>query len=339
MKKVLLFLLLLVVSLAVVPLFLPKTLYVEDEYVFDYEVSSVFENFYDMKKYTQFDEWSQKDPHIKIDYSSPNSGPNAYFTWQSELPELGNGEMKIVDSKLEEFITYDITYDEMKGNTSELIFQKMDDHKTKVIWSFESAEASYPFQVYNWLMKSSVKEQLHLSLVNLDRLLKKEKQNNNKEPFAIKNFDQQQLFGVLQSTSIESGEINTAMAETLGFVKSYLRDAEHMEEKKIGKPIVLWKLYDIESNKAMFYAGYFIKEKVPEVDGMEYVDFEKSRVVTAVHKGSYNNLPNTYEAMRKYAESKGLELSPEWFNVYLNKPEEVKAESQLRTEINIPIIE
>ncbi|MGI9527858.1 MAG: GyrI-like domain-containing protein [Weeksellaceae bacterium] len=339
MKKVLFFLLLLVVALAVVPLFLPKTMYVEEEYVYDADVSDIFEQFYDMQKYTRFDPWVREDSLVKITYSSPSSGPNAYYNWESEVQDLGSGKMQIVDSRLEEFISYDITYDQMEGNTADIIFHKLDDNKTRVIWSFESAEADYPFQVFNWIMKSSVQDKIHQGLVNLDTLLKENQNSENKDPYTIKNVIDKRLFGVLQSTSIDDEEIFTAKDETLGFVRSYLIDAQKLEEKNIGNPVVYWKMYDLESQKAMFYCGYFIQKDVPEVDGMEYIELKGGRVINAVHNGSYRNLPNTYEAIKRYGESKGLELSPEWYNVYLNSPDHVKTESELRTEVNIPIIE
>ncbi|MXV37850.1 hypothetical protein GO491_04025 [Flavobacteriaceae bacterium Ap0902] len=340
MKKALFFLLLLVVALAITPLFLPKTLYVEEEYVFDENISTVYEYFYDMQKFTQFDQWSKKNPNVEITYSSPSSGPNASYVWTSNAGETQEGKVQIIDSKLDEFINYNLNFGETKGNVSEIIFQEMGDNKTRVIWTFESAEANYPFQVFNILMRNAVKEDLAQGFILLDNLLKKDKISSNPEPYSVKNMEEKKLFGVLQQTSLDQQEIDTAMAETFGFVRSYLIDANEVMRDSISNPVVLWKMYDVDDNTAIFICGYFIEDAdIPEVDGMEYTLLPAGRVIKGVHQGSYLNLPNAYSEMRNYAAKKGFKLSKDAYDIHLNTPEDVMVDSKLRTEIYIPLLE
>lgn len=343
MKKVLLILLFLVIILAVIPLFLPKTLHVEEEYVYDAPTEQVYDYFNNMKKFTQFDAWSEMDPNIKIDYSAPSSGVDAYYTWSSEDKNLGKGKMKITDARVNEFINYDLKFGKMEGNTAEAIFQKMDDGKTKVIWSFDSGEAGYPFQVFNVLMEGTVKNNLHKGMVNLDSLLQKSSKIDfantdiSKGGFQIVDEPAKKLFGILQQTSTSDEEMGTAMGESLGKVFSYLKDANGFTAEQIGKPVVLWKQYDTESNSALFYCGFFLDKEVAEKDDMEFVEVPAGKILTTIHNGAYNSMEVTYNRIHKFAETKNLELSKDTYDIYLNDPAEVK-EEELQTQIFVPIL-
>lgn len=343
MKKVLFILLLLVVALAVVPLFLPKTMHVEEEYEFNAPVERVFSHFNDLRRFTAFDAWSKKDPDIKLNFSSPATGDGASYMWSSKSRDLGEGSMSIADVKDNEFINYMLNFGEMKGNTTEVIFQKMDEGRTKVIWSFDSAEAGYPFQVFNILMKGSVKDNLHQSLVNLDSILSKQSevklvnQDITKGGFAVKEEKAKRLFGVMQQTTTSPEEMGTAMSESLGFVHSYLRDANGMTEEEIGAPVVLWKQYSEESNLALFYSGFIIAENVPEKDDLEYVLIPGGKYLTTIHNGAHNTISITYDRLHKFAEVNNLELSNSTYDVYLNQGGEM-AERDLKTQIYIPVL-
>lgn len=344
MKKVLFILLLLVASLAVIPLFLPKVMHVEQEYVYDVPTAQVYDYFNNMEKFTQFDAWSESDPNIKIDYSSPTYGEGAYYKWNSENKNLGKGKMQIGEAKKDEFISYDLVFGEMKGNTADVIFQKLDEGKTKVIWSFDSGEANYPFQVFNVLMKGTVQRNLKKGMENLDSLLQKSSKINlentdiHRGGFKVVEEPTKKLFGVLQQTSTSDEEMGTAMAETFGLVYSYLKDANGFTTQEIGKPVVYWKQYSEEQNSALFYCGYLVSKSATEKDEMENVEIPTGKYLTTIHNGAYNSLGITYSRLFKFVEMKNLSFSKETLDVYLNSPEHVN-EKELKTQIFMPIVE
>lgn len=343
MKKILFILLLIVVVLAVIPMFLPKTLHVEDEYVFDAPVERVFNHFNDLKKFTQFNAWSKKDPNMKLNFSSPAMGDGASYMWESNNRNLGTGNMSITDLRTNEFIDYNLDIGDMKGNTTQAIFQRLDDSKTKVIWSFDSAEAGYPLQVFNLLMKGTVQKNLKESFVNLDSILSKQtaanypNQDINKGGFQIVQEPAKRLFGVLQQTTGDQEEMATAMNETLGFVHSYLRDANGLTEEEIGYPVVYWQQYNPDSNLALFYCGFFPKKDAVEKDDFEYVAIPAGKFLTTVHNGSYIGLNETYKRLHQFSEVNNLELSNSTLDVYLNDAT-VTDEKELKTQIFIPVL-
>ena len=343
MKKILFLLLLLVVTLAVIPLFLPKVMHVEEEYVFDAPVESVFRHFVDLKKFTAFNAWSTQDPDIKLNFSSPAIGEGASYMWESEDRNLGMGNMSITDLRDYEFILYTLQFGDMKNNSTEAIFQRMDDGKTRVIWSFDSEVDGYPYQVFNLLMKGTVRDNLRESFVNLDSILSKQNAANypnqdiQKGGFQVIEQPAKRLFGVMQQTTGGEDELTTALNETFGLIHSYLRDANGFTEEEIGNPVVLWKQYTPDSNLALFYCGFFPSKVATEVDDFEYVEIPAGKYLTTIHNGSYAGMGETYKRMYHFAEVNNLELSTSTHDVYLNDAT-VTPEKELKTQIFIPVL-
>lgn len=343
MKKVLFVLLLFVVALAVLPTFLPKTMHVEEEYVFDAPIEKVYNHFNDLQKFTQFDAWSKKDSTIILTFSSPANGEDASYQFKSNNKKVGDGSLKIISTKINEFINYEMNFGDINGNTSEVIFQRMEDDKTRVVWSFDSDDAKYPFQIFNLLMKGSAKENLKKSLENLDVILQKPIQLNyanldvEKGGFQIIEQGPKKLFGVLQQTSVDDEEMETAMAETFGLVRSYLVDAHGLSVEELGKPVILWKQFDDENNMALFYCGFILEKIVPEEGDLEYTNIPGGKFLTTFHNGAHRTLDISYNRMRTFADVQELELSNDTYDVYYNDADTTD-EKDLRTQIFIPIL-
>lgn len=344
MKKVLFVLLLLVVALAVVPIFLPKTMFVEEEFVVDGSIEEVYNHFNDLKKFTQFNAWTEQDSTIAIEYSSPSYGEGAWYKWNSDKSNIGEGSMKIAETKANEFIFYDLSFGKSEGNRSEIVLQSLDDEKTRVVWSFSSGEMGYPMQILNVLMKGSVKSNIKKSLENLNTMLalpgdvNYSNQDVEKGGFQMIEQEPKKLFGIIQDSGTSPEELNMAIAESFGLVHSYLVDAQGLTDEQIGKPVVLWKELDKVNDQALFYCGYIFKQEVPEADELEYTDVPGGKLLTTFHNGDRNVLDVTHKRLRTFAEVQGLELANDVYNVYLNSPDEVDTQA-LKTQVFIPIIE
>lgn len=338
MKKVIFIILFVLVVLAVVPIFLPKTMHVEQEYEFDAPVEEVYNYFADFKQFTRWNAWTQSDPNIELQYSTPTSGIDAYYTWKSEKSDLGEGKMSIVEAGQNDFLKYNLQFGEMKGNWSEAIFQKIDEDHTKVIWTFDNEEVSYPFQLMNVLMKGAVENKFDEGFEILAKLIAKDKEEakSNEPEFSVIEEPTQFLFGILQETSTQDEELSTAMAESFGMVYSYLRDVYKMEPSNIGKPVTYWQVYDESADKAVFYCGFFIDRKISETDDMKYVEVPSAKVLVKTHYGPYNTIGSSYEKMMTYAAEKGWKTSPKNWAIYLNDPEKTE-QDKIATQIFVPI--
>lgn len=343
MKNVLFILILFVVGLAVLPLFLPKSMYVEEEFVFDAPIEKVYNHFNDLQKFTKFNTTTVADSTVVLNFSNPSYGEEAHYSWQSEIKEVGDGSVSIIETRTNEFIIYEVSYGDSEGNVSEVIFQRMNDEQTRVVWSFDSDEVGYPYQILNYFRKGKVKNNLKESMENLNQILQspvKLDYSNldvDKGGFQIVEQESQRLFGIYQQSSTMEEEINTAMGETFGLVRSYLIDNNNLSAAEIGPPVVLWKLNDKERDVALFYCGFIIDATVPEVEDLEYVDVPGGKYLTTFHNGEFNTLDITHNRLRQFADVQEIELSRDAYEFYYNGMNEQDFEKP-RTQIFIPIL-
>lgn len=344
MKKTLILLTLVLAIVAVMPLFFPKELKVSVSKTVNAPIEKVYNQFIDLRQFNEWNPWSRKDKNIEINYSNPSNGINSYYQWKSENKNVGTGKMTILDAEQNKSITYDLAFGEIKDNKAFATFESLPDGKTKVTWSFESAPASYPFQVLNLVMKSAVKGDFNEGLNYLSEKLSTEENNTESataksdlKPGEIREImhEAQRLFGIEQTTSNDSTEIQTALAESYGMTYSYLIDVNNLTPQEVGMPVSYWMNY--KKNEKQFFAGFIIQKEVKEVEGMQFIELPKSEVLTTLHIGNYNTLHQTYKKLEQYADSNHLKLSKHLWEIYLNDPEK-HPESEWKTQIFIPII-
>ena len=310
MKKVIILLLFIIVGIAIAPVFLPKTIHEEAVYIYDAPPQKVYNYFYNLKKMSQWFSWDKSGEGTELKFSSPTEGVGAYYNWE-------NGKMAITDAKEMQFVGYSLNLKDQEGNTSEAIFQVLDDGKVKVIWTFDSAEFSYPFQIYNYLMKSSVKENLESGLKRLDDILKKEgiTANNDasdKNEIKISEESAKQLLGIVQTVSInDESEYKTAVEESLGLVESYLLDEKGLTQEEIGNEVIYFVSKD--SHEITFVVGFFLKNKVAENEDIKYLSIPAYKTLTAIVNNDKEAIDKATANIKEYAkENKFYPIKNSW---------------------------
>lgn len=93
----------LVIVLAVVAFFLPRTVTVERQTEVAAAPDAVFVHLNDLKAFSEWSPWSQRDPEMTQTFEGPEAGPGQIMRWTSA--ELGDGSMTITaaepDKKVE----------------------------------------------------------------------------------------------------------------------------------------------------------------------------------------------------------------------------------------------
>lgn len=303
MKRVIVILLVLMVGIIIFPVFLPKTTHQEAEYIYDADAKQVYDYFNNLKKMSQWFGWSGSDiePHAK--FSTPAEGVGASFKWNRDGGK--GGAISITDAKENQFVGYNLSFGETEGNTSEAIFQALDDGKVKVIWTFDTAEVSYPFQIYAFFMRRSIKKNLQQGLEKLNDLLQKEKaKHSNTSAQAVQEVSQSahKLFGIMQTTNAQDeSEYHTALGEAIGMVESYLMDENLVSPTQINGDVVYFLKRDNKENN--FVAGFFTEANVPPKEGMQYVEIPAYKCLTITVNNSMKDIKNGYEELQHFAQS------------------------------------
>ncbi|MRJ09876.1 hypothetical protein EDL98_02065 [Ornithobacterium rhinotracheale] len=306
MKKVIVILLIMMVGIMIFPVFLPKTTHEEAEFIYDADVKVVYNYFNNLKKMSQWFGWSGNDTESDVKFSTPAEGVGAYFKWSHTDGE--DSTVSITDAKENQFVGYNLSFGEERGNTSEAIFQALDDGKVKVIWTFDTAEASYPFQIYAFFMRHSIKKNLQEGLERLEAVIQKEKsEHGGLSASAVQEVSQpmHKLFGVMQTTSAnDESEYRTAVGEALGMVESYLIDENSVSPTQINGDVVYFLKRNSQENT--FVAGFFTEANVTQKEGMQYVEIPAYKCLTTTVNNNPEDIKKAYQELKKYAEDKGL---------------------------------
>jgi hypothetical protein len=97
--------------------------------------AAVFAQVNDLHKWEAWSPWAKVDPNAKTTYSGPESGPGASFAWVGNS-ELGEGSMKITDSKPTDSVLIDLHFIKpfAGDNNVEFTFKPQGD-QTLVTWT------------------------------------------------------------------------------------------------------------------------------------------------------------------------------------------------------------
>lgn len=344
MKRFTQILILLVIAILIIPLFLPNKITAEAEKDFELPVGMIYEEFNNLKEFSDWEPWTQIDSTSKKEYFAPYRGEGAGYKWAFAENESQSGEITISKAEINKQIEFELNGLGL-GKVSKMLVDFIPEgtSKTKVKWKIESEEIGYFSRYYSYFTSKKIKEKLDEGLISLDKRLKSAaltpEQANSLLPGMIKTemFDGEKLITILNETSLDPKEINTATEESFGKLFSYLTDFVKVPPQNIGKPTAYFEYIDTASQKAKFYCGYPIIESVKVEEDMELYSLPAGETLVCIHKGSYETLNQTIEKMKQHAVKNKLALGGSHWEMYMNDPEIVKDKNELLTKIYIPI--
>ncbi|SMC41328.1 GyrI-like domain-containing protein [Moheibacter sediminis] len=344
MKRFTQFLIVLVIAILIIPLFLPNKITAETEKELNLPVGIVYEEFNNLKEYSEWEPWAKSDSTAKKEYFAPYRGEGAGYKWGNVENESQSGELTISTAEPNKQIEFKLEGLGL-GKVSKMLVEFIPEgaSKTKLKWKIESEEIGYFSRYYSYFTSKNIKEKLDEGLISLEERLKSAaltpEQANSLLPGMIKTemFDGEKLITILNETSLDASEINTAREESLGKLFSYLTDFIKIPPQNIGKPTSYFEYIDTASKKAKFYCGYPITEIVKLEEDMQLYSLPAGKNLVCIHKGSYETLNQTIQKMKQYAAKEKLSLGNSHWESYMNDPEIVKDKNELLTKIYIPI--
>lgn len=343
MKRFTQFLIILVIAILIIPLFLPKTISAEVEHEFKHPVGIVYEEFNNLKEFSEWEPWTHGDSAVEKSYFSPYRDEGAGYKWL-KAGNSQSGEILILKTEQNQFVEMELEGWDI-GETAQMKveFTPVNAEKTKLKWYVESEEIGYFSRYYSYYSSKKLKEKLEEGLTFLDERLKSAaltpEQAQSLLPGKIQTemFEGGKLITILNETSLDQEEINTASEESFGKLYSFLVDYIKIPPQNMGKPTTYYEYIDTASKKAKFYCGYPITESIKPEEDMQLFSLPAGETLVSIHKGSYNSLPQKIEEMKQYATKNKIKLGNSHWKTYLNDSEAVKDTNELLTKIYIPI--
>lgn len=159
-------LVILIVTIAVIGLFLPARYTVERSIVIDAAPGEIHEYVGNLKRWDEWAPWKEEDPSIVVTLGEKTSGQGASQSW---VGDSGTGALTITASSPDSGIEYDLLFD---GGTyeckSSIEYDRLPDGHTKVTWEMsgdmgESLASGY----FALLMGTTVGSMFDKGLSNL----------------------------------------------------------------------------------------------------------------------------------------------------------------------------
>lgn len=293
--------------------------------------------------WAQWGPWMETDPDIQLSYSDTIQGIGAAYSWTSEQPEVGNGNMQTVAVVEQQSIDQKITFNSPLGaSTSDVYwrFEPGDNNTTKVTWGMKG-ELSLLEKVFMAFQPGSfedaTKAMYEKGLENMENYIQAQMAK-----FSV-NFDGIVEYGggyymyVTESATTAGRALK--MGPMLGEVMAYMQSNNIQQS---GAPFTIFHQMDAEAGTVIFSAAIPVKERInTALDSKVLCGYmEPLTAVKTTLKGNYDHLDAAYKAAYTYIEEKALALDPEQpqFEVYASDPGLEPNPANWLTEIYVPIV-
>ena len=176
-KKLLFFVIGIVVLLLVIGFFSKKDYAVEREIVINKPKAEVFEYIKHLKNQDNYSVWAKRDPNAKKEYKGIDGTVGFVSAWDSTNEKVGKGEqeiVKIVDGERMDVKLRFKTPFGMSNDDGYFITESVSQSQTKVKWGFKGT-MKYPMNVMLLFMnmEKMLGKDLEYGLKNLKTVLEK----------------------------------------------------------------------------------------------------------------------------------------------------------------------
>lgn len=152
--RVLVGLLALAALLAAIGFFLPRDFKVARSTVIAAPPEKIYPMIAETRNWPKWTVWNARDPNMKIDYTGPNAGVGAKWSWQSKTE--GNGEMEFTEADPQKGIRYKLTFADFGMVSTGVMQFAPEGNGTKVTWTNEGQLGVNPFTRYFGLAMDSM---------------------------------------------------------------------------------------------------------------------------------------------------------------------------------------
>lgn len=324
--------LILVVIWLVMCIIAPAKMEVSRSITIDRSAAVIFPEVNDIRNRMNWSPWELADTTMKVTYGEITEGVGAVSSWDSE--NSGTGRQEILESQLNSYIKTQLEFDDRPGiNYSEWMFEDMGG-STKVNWTFDGSESSFPTRFFNLLFKGMVVDQYEKGLQNLKEFAEA------KPHIVVKDIGSEVFRSELTVTQYIITTRDTTTPDGLSDVyeASYAAISAFMLEKGLEReaaPIGIYHHYS--DTMVIVEPGIPVNEPLEVPEGMFLTEIAPTAVASATHLGPWENIGSTHESIILWIDANGAEITGSPWHVYFNNLDEVKDPSQLYTQVHYPI--
>lgn len=317
MRRISQLLALIVIAGFIIPLFLPNRIEAEAESIVPLPVALVYEEFINLNEFSQWEPWGANDTLAEKEFYSPYRGEGAGYVLSSSAY---SGEFDIVKTKKEAYVEFDLTglgLGKQSHMTVELSAYSPD--STRVVWKVDSKKISYFSRYFSYFTSHKLEELLLSGLANLESKLISSPLSEdqlsilNEGMISAEGFEGRKVLAVENTATSDTEEIETAVNESLGYIRSYLKDFLKIPEEEVGRPVIYFESVDPAAKEIKFYCGYTLSGSAVPDEGMVLKSIAAGENLAGIFNGSYDEAMQMKEKIQSYAKENDFRLQKEYW--------------------------
>ncbi|MEI6852609.1 MAG: SRPBCC family protein [Bacteroidota bacterium] len=334
LKKIIIILLILVVIVLVIAALLPSKRHIEASITLNTPASSIYEQVVNFRNWDKWMPFKEGDTAMKSTYEGAPKGVGAIMKWESKTQ--GNGVMTILEAIKNKSIRTNIDFEGQGSSLSEWKFEEDSNKTTKVTWSLDMDHLTYPVgRIMGLVMQSVVTKSFEKGLANLKKVSEeyfKAVSTYKTTDIQIKKIDKQ--FAIVIMDSSKCDEVDIMMGKDFDALGRFIG------ENKIeitGAPFARAYLWDEKANRYVAEIGFPVKNKVQDKGNIRSIELPATKVVSAIHNGSYETTGFTHMAIDKYIKDNKLVVIGIPMEIYLTDMTKEPDMTKWKTEIVYPV--
>lgn len=175
-KRILLFIVALIVILLVAALFLSKDMNASRDVIINKPNAEVFNYIKFVKNQDNFSKWNLMDPAMKKTYTGTDGTVGFNYAWHSKNGDVGKGDQTITAIKDGERLDCNLHFIKPFESNAKtfMVTMPVNDSTTKITWGFEG-KMPYPFNIMRLFMnpEKAIGDDFSTGLTNLKAVLEK----------------------------------------------------------------------------------------------------------------------------------------------------------------------
>lgn len=320
----------LILLILVIAVFLPRETVIEREININAPAKAVFAQVNELRNWDKWSKWHTIDPDAVYTYSDPASGLDAWYSWKSEHPNVGNGKLTTTVLTPYTYLEQRMDFEGMGSSTAYWKFDEKDG-ATHVIWGFKNDNGWN--LIGRWvgvMMDKMLGPDYEYGLEHLKQVAETETFDANEVMITKMDHD------IVMLAIRDSGDVSE-LGQKYGAL--FGRISTYMQENKIeavGAPLVRTLAWNPPFT--VFEAGIQVNAgEYALKDGIELMTIPAGNVATYTHMGSYEHLEESYNKIDDFLNEKKIQSIGGPWEVYITDPMLEKDTSKWITQISFPI--
>lgn len=316
-----------------VGLFLPSKTRVEKTIEINRSTETVYKVINSMGDFNQWSPWKIENPNVTYQVSEPSSGVGSTITWSGK-ENVEKGSLKITKNAVNSSVEQELIFGKSNNHAaSKMELTSLTETITKVSWVLELDAGKSVLKRYSGLVADDI------LVPDLSKGLNKLKEYVESLPMydysniSLVNLEEKTTYAKKIDSSVEGGQVASEIGSAYKSIMDYLAETENPLS---GAPIVITEILEGQSYNLTAALPVLVYSNVePQQPIFKHV-LPSGKAVQIIHRGSYDDLPETYKVLNAYLYQNQLKPRSDAWEEYISDPGDT-AEKDLITHIILPL--